>query len=784
MRTSTFPLLLGVVTLVACPRYEPRLVGDACGSSSDCARGLICASDFICRVEGDLGTVPLEGACSSSSECRHDLLCSSAGACAEAGSPGTAAAGETCGGPDDCLFGLECIEQVCYGFQVPLWLGATCPDPATEQGAFRVHFEVPRGAPLADFYRLPFPNDIRVGNTGLLDLQGHPTPGALIPEIGDVVTNALRVAEQEMTGFGNNQSIFFRFSEKIDFSTLDLGPPGEGTVSIVDITEGAEERGSSEGMRYRASDGRTPYICHNWLVMQPNPGRPFLPGHTYAAIVGRAVRSLEGDALGSDADFVALMADAQPADTHLAAAWARYAPLRSWLDEAAIDRNAVGAAAVFTVQDPTEPARLLREAVHAAPIAEMSGEVLCGTDADLYAVSGEPTRGCQTSSDQGFYEVQAVVGLPQFQQGTPPFKVAGDGGQIVFPNAGPAVQRTEQVHVLLTVPTDAPMPEGGWPLVIYGHGTSGDYTSLIRQGLADELSSIALTGGATVRFATLSFDAPLHGGRTHPENWDATWFDVDPNAYDSDVLFFNPLNPRATRDNPLQQAAELWALTRWALALDWSAEQSPTGAAVRFDPAALHYLGHSQGAVVGVTYAAYEPALRAVALSGGGGLTIEAFAHKTSPQNIPQAMAVGLADPAINRDHPLLNLFQQISERSDGVNHAGRLLRDPPEGAQRLHTFQIFGVGDTYSPDPTQYALARALGVHQVPGGSSPLDVIPQATLPVTENVGGATGVVHLYANAGDDAHFVLFDRADTLDHLLGFFGTSVRDEAPTVGPR
>jgi hypothetical protein len=76
------------------------------------------------------------------------------------------------------------------------------------------------------------------------------------------------------------------------------------------------------------------------------------------------------------------------------------------------------------------------------------------------------------------------------------------------------------------------------------------------------------------------------------------------------------------------------------------------------------------------------------------------------------------------------------------------------------------------------------LGLDQVPGAIAPLPNLDVITLPATANmVGGATGVVHLYEAQGRDAHFVLFDRPDTLAHVQSFFATAVVDPVPTVLP-
>ncbi len=776
---------LPVLALLSCLNKadQPRVEGESCVDSLDCQRGLTCAQDAVCRTAGTPGTLPVGAECATTAQCGVDLVCAGNGTCSELGSAGTASTGESCTTEADCRFGLTCPDGTCRGLEVPFWPGRVCPDPDDDSGPFRVLFQIPRDDVEQPFYALPFPNNIRMDDSGTITLSDHPSPGPLIDVVGDVVGDVLRVASRDLRGYGANQAVFMRFSNSPDFDSLFLGSPDQGTVSLVDITPDFEGRGNVRSVSLRASTGRGAYICHNWIAVRPSDGVPLLPSHTYAVIVSRDVTDPSGTRLTPDDDFAAVMAAEAPNELLLQSAWIDYGPLRLWLAEEQIDAARIGGATVFTIQDTNRGPDLLHRAVQEADAPVFESPVVCGTDADAYAVADDPDRGCQTDSTGAFSELQSVVGLPQFQSGTPPFKDAVDGGAIEFRSTPPIPDRVDSVHVTLTVPNGVPMPAGGWPVVLYGHGTGGNYTSAIRGGIAEELSAVEL-GEDTVHFATLGFDAPLHGARTFPQNWKAEWLEVDPDAYDSDTLYFNPLNIRASRDNALQSAADLWSLVRLLTTDRLEASDTSLGQEIRFDASNIFYVGHSQGGVVAPVFLARETAVRAAVLSGAGGTTIRALLEKTSPHNVPAILRVGLVDPDISREHPLLNIAQQVSERADGVNHARYLMREPPEGRDRMHLLQIYGVDDTYSPNATQTSLARALGLDQVPGANVPLEGFGEVSLPVSGNTPeDTTAVVHLYSAAGRDAHFVLFDREDAMHHLRTFLGTAVRDGVPTVLP-
>ena len=107
-----------------------------------------------------------------------------------------------------------------------------------------------------------------------------------------------------------------------------------------------------------------------------------------------------------------------------------------------------------------------------------------------------------------FLELNGRIALPIFQQGMPPYAEPEDGGAIERDAAGaPTLARTENVCFALTVPK-ATMPTGGWPLLIYAHGTGGSF-----RGAASELAADLSGPTATVQAATLATDLPEHGAR-------------------------------------------------------------------------------------------------------------------------------------------------------------------------------------------------------------------------------------------------------------------------------
>mgnify|MGYP000358423027 CR=1 FL=1 len=201
--------------------------GAVCQLDLDCADGLRCDAFRRCATEGDADVGEL---CAGSHECQSGLVCQLQGVSATCQTNGTADIGDVCSSPSTCLGGLSCTpaspSPVCTSLaplptnsppplpSVGVWAGVTC---AEDNDAPRAYFDVPTDSELdGDFYRLPFPNDVRRTATGL-DLSGHPTPATALNI--DAIDRYLRAAEQDLDGFSTNPVVFFRFSRRFDWAT-------------------------------------------------------------------------------------------------------------------------------------------------------------------------------------------------------------------------------------------------------------------------------------------------------------------------------------------------------------------------------------------------------------------------------------------------------------------------------------------------------------------------------------------------------------------------------------
>jgi hypothetical protein len=751
-------------------------MGGKCTATRDCADGLYCDALGRCATGG---TVAAGGSCSADATCKPGLRCNYSGffgTCGE--STGTAESGASCQASQDCLAGLLCgASKTCLPplQAFPPYEGTRCED----DGPFRVYVEVPRpGKPPKDFYRLPFPNDARVNTDGKLDLTDFPQPGPT-PLGVDLVQLYVQTWTEDFDGFSTIGVTTFRFSADIDFKTSTAE-----NVSIIDLTESQVPDGPRTGYArdWLFSPGRTKYSCEHRMTVRNTPDQPFLPQHTYAVILTTGIKSEKGETPVLDADMAALLADAMPADATLLHAWSQYKPLRDWLKSPGKDGSgkdivapSVAAAAVFTVQDAPGHMQLVADAVAKAPAPLLKDLTLCKAGVKSPCDDGTPDRACGDASAD-FDEIHGRFSVPIFQKGTAPYETPEDGGGIVEEAGAAKVDHTQDVCFALTIPKGKTMPGAGWPLMVFHHGTGGSMRSFIGDGVA---AKMAAPPTGAIPSAVFSFDAVEHGARKGTS------------TKKPDDLVFNPLNPRAARDNFLQGAADILQAFRVA-GLELDMTTSPTGAAVSFDAAKVTYFGHSQGSTSGSLAVPFSDAAGAAVFSGAGAFLTHSLLDKTNPVNIAAGMTFLLGEP-LDPDHPVLTLFQSFYDRSDPLNYNRLTILSPPGKLASKHVYMSWGSMDTYTPASTLNANGKSFGwiggtlsglpvVGKDPGGYGGLVI----NRPVSANItvaGGkkVTAAMFPYDPSGYDGHFVATKNPSAIADWSAFVQSYLATGTPSV---
>jgi hypothetical protein len=725
-------LLVGCGSGVTTGKSGPR-IGESCVDEA-CASGLVCANDGTCAAPGDLGTTLSDGDCSATVECAYGLVCDADNTCASPGDPGTGAAGASCSSDDDCQAGHYCGDDgICVDVGIPFWEGGECP--ADLDGDFYPLFDVPNlpASGQIDFFSLPFPNDARLDLDGRPDLSGFPDPGDVAPAVGEV----LAAVSGGPTGYGLNPTVYFRFSRPQDLDSITV-LTDDATVWWASIDEDADDYGVLPALQYFTRNSRGKYICQNWLAVSVYDGQPLEPNHTYAVWLTKDIHSRNGATAVRDDGFKVMMGDERPTDLSLARAWDAYAPFRDYVAREGIASDRIAGAAVFTTGDPSRGVRYFREVTEGDDVSVGVSDLVECDDGVASPCDDGGVRTCGSGS-AAFDELQGRVSVPVYRTDS---GVAYDASTF-----RPTVQGNEDVCFAMTLPK-GDMPAGGWPVAFYAGDPGGSFRDAVDGGVAEAL--------AAQGFATITLELPGQGERG--------------------TAYYDAAHPAAWLGNELQAAADPNALVR--LANEWSlaAAESPTGAEIRFDPANLWYVGEGEGASVGVDFLAWSLDARGGVLGNAAGYQIHAFGEQTAPVDIAHGLQAALADSALNRWHPMLNLVQEMFEPVDPVNYARSVVRDPRTGAKSV--LFVTGVEDAETPEVSLTSVLTAAALPTV--GDVLLDYDQSTTsYPVYENISDGADRVTAAAVQVAAGHDALLE-AGPLDQAARFLGSGTAGQ-PTI---
>lgn len=347
-----------------------------------------------------------------------------------------------------------------------------------------------------------------------------------------------------------------------------------------------------------------------------------------------------------------------------------------------------------------------------------------------------------------YYEIQATYQGANFQVGVKPY--LSEGGGLRLDDNGRPEAENETIRVRLLVPRTQTMPEAGWPLVLYSHGTGGDWESC-----TDATGSAILDDG----LALVCIDQPLHGIR---------------GVGDDNFLYsFNYLNPESGRMSFRQAAADILWQTRLVQGgrFDFTADNSGFDQVVKMNPDNIVFFGHSHGGLAGVIVLGMDPRVKGAVISGASGVLVETILRRKDPLDIAQVLAaiVRLRTSQLDTFHPIMSLAQTLVDATDPINYAPYWLA-PITGGNSKHVFMTEGTLDAASPAVGADAVAAAAGIPLI----SPVAQVSRAhelkglgpvEMPVNNNLISATGqlVTAGLRQFDGGSHFIAFDAEATL---------------------
>jgi hypothetical protein len=641
-------------------------------------------------------------------------------------------------------------------------------------GAVSAVFTVP--ASLDDlaqetFFDQPWPCDLR-REDGSPRLTGFYNPLSL-PIIDAYVTSMTGVID----GFTPAGSGFLRFTGDIDPTSLPATPKdgldSAASVQLVDIDPSSPEHGQRKlvSLQWRAPVGI--YYQPDTLAFMPTPGFPLRAHTQYALVVTSALRDTAGAPV-VQSDTIAMLVGVKPPDGTTSAAATALAMPVSEIVNAGIPATSIVHFTVYGTSDPNKELETVRDGVAQTVPAPTA-------DATMWKIDSQEATYTEYTGSYG--------PSPNYQAGKLPFTNFGDGGQFEFADGLPVVQSTYPLRFSLMVPkaTACPPPANGYPIVLYAHGTGGDYQSYISDGTGPELAAHCM--------ATMGVDQIFQG--TRPGSTPGATEDA------IGLTFYNVENPVAARTNGRQSAidevqrARLFTETMMVV----PAAIADTGVDIHFDATKMTVFGHSQGGLNAPLFTAVDPAALGGVFSGSGAEITIGLLEKTDPQPAVSSLIATLlgleGSDELDVFHPAMSLFQTIIDVEDPLNYGRLQAAEPrfgnmPKSVYMTEGINPNGTGDTYAPPPTIEAHALCIGLplqvpfqHAIPqlawGGPQPITV-PEAGVSGNLVAGKASGILAQWAvPPGEDGHFVVFDVAGARTQAAQFLQNLAANPAGLV---
>jgi hypothetical protein len=611
----------------------------------------------------------------------------------------------------------------------------------------------------ARFYDLPYPSDARLTEAGGPDVSGF------LNQADSPLVNGLLEATPRRPGFAVVPVGYFRFSGAIapmmplDVIAADAASP----VHLIDVDPDSPTHGALFPVvaETLTVDHYTP---SNVLAIAARPGFVLNADRTYAFVVTDRVIDAAGKPVTASDTFLAAM-NGTASGARADAVSDTLVDIAPALDAAGIAQGSVVSATVFTTGD------VVRET------AELGDKVLANTTVALVDLAVDPDDGASLAR---FCELHATVDFPQYQPGEPPFKTEG---VFEFDAAGlPIEQRTEEARVVISLPNEE-MPAGGYPLVMYFHGSGGIATQVVDRG------RVLVEGGPTTKGEGPSHVLAAHGfatvGSSHPVSPDRL-----PGA--SDIAYLNLDNPVAFADLFRQGVIEQRLLLDALLTLEIDPTTVSTCTNLSLPAGETHYrfaaspvlaMGQSMGGMYTNMIGATEPRIEAVVPTGAGGFWTYFILETTLVGGKTLVSLLLDTEVELSHLHPALSLAQTAWEPAEPMVYMPRLARRPLGGHPVRPIYEPVGKGDSFFPIQLYDAIVLAYG-HEQAGTEvwpsmqeslalSELDGF--ISYPIENNLssdGDApfTGIVVQYEGDGIYDPHSIYGQLDDVKHQYGCF--------------
>jgi hypothetical protein len=517
----------------------------------------------------------------------------------------------------------------------------------------------------AFFWSMPYPSDLRL-NAGAPDVRGFPNT------LFEPLIDGLQTVTAQRLGFPQMPTAYFQFTAPItpQDPTVTIPASTSSPILLVDVDQSSPERGKL----FPLLAGTPPadrYLVDNTLEVAPLIGVVLEHGRTYAFVVMKSLRDATNAPLGVPDEFMTMEQAAPPPADPALSAWNLYQSLWPTLAKIGVSESDVAAATVFTTGDVVQNA------------ADLASNVIAQYSTSVTGLN-VPSGGSQPR----FCELVGQVSFPQFQQGTPPFDTQGlfDIGS----DGLPIKQSDEVVPMAISLP-QGEMPVGGWPLILYFHGSGGLSTQIFDGEL--ELDTPGMGPSYVVSpygFAMASSALPLN-----PERY--------PAGDDLDYINFNNVAcfPYTFEQGTIEQRMFISALA--SVSIDPSVVASCTGmslpsgeTAYHFNMTPLHIQGQSMGGMYTNLVGATDPRAAIAVPTGAGGYWSYMVLTTQAIMNAPNDLKLLLGSGDLTFMHPALHLLETAWEPAEPFVYMPRLAHEPLAGQPVRPIYEPVGYMDSY----------------------------------------------------------------------------------------
>ena len=641
----------------SCQPCQCSTSGTGCVINDECTVGSYCGPTKTC-VAGGTGTSG--STCQTDADCADGLRCALVGLGGECKPEGTGDVGATCGTSADCYGGLYVHER-----HVPVAaarLATVRPshvggrDVHRRPGATQAYFRVPRGSDDGDFYRLPFPNDVRLSG-GKVSLAGHPTPGSAL--LGFDVVGAVHRGPR-----GDRRRV-----QHVPHRVLPLQRAGghrrnaQGAGRCAASSTSPARRPPST----RPSAGSRPPIATRTSATTgwrsgprragAHPG-PHVHGGPREHGARRERQGHPGLARPHRAPRRERAGSTRPSPPQ----WPKYAPLRAWAAAGRACRStSILNATAFTVGHPAAIGPGLATAVAAA---------------------AAPTAASWIQLRRQAVALPAGHGRSRVRHAGPGVRrAARDGHAADLPDRGTSRTRPDRRRGLRRSRRTATRrcsepsrcawrsPSRRAAPCRRGAGRCSSTRTAPAGASAATSPRGSPRGGRGRACAVLGIDQVEHGTRRGASQ------------ESPDNLFYNFANPRGGarqsaagrgRSDVARAVRDGVRPARGAVA--------DAGAEIKVGP--LAFWGHSQGATEGGIAMPYTRACCGAVLSGEGASLEDALVTKTNPVNIAAALPIVLEDPKVDVVPPGAGAAAERSGPRRSLEPRGRARREPVGGGR------------------------------------------------------------------------------------------------------